>query len=665
MTVTDSGGSVEQVRSEDIQLLAVPGTPALRGELLLVGVTNPDLDTNNYRGGLRQVRLDGSGVRQWTTAYRDTTPVISPDGEWVAFLRSTAESGPGARNQIWLLPTAGGEGRVLTDLPLGAGAPVWAPDSRRIAFTARVPEPGRYGTPADGPDGATTDPDTEAPRRITRLSYRVDSLGYLTDRPAQLYVLDALADDPGPLEPLTDGPGDLGDPVWTPDGRHVVVVADRDFGAVETLNTDLYAIPVDGGDPILVAHTEGSASLPSITDDGTLVYLGTRFEGIHAIARNTGVYAVRLTLDGAPAAPHRLTDDETVDCESVTSSGVPVPYGDSVLVAVRNRGAVELRRVPLSARGATLAELPLLAGAQAHVRSYAVDGDRIVAVVSTWDSPGEVVLLDADGTVPLTDFAAPLREAGLRPMIEVKASAPDGYPTHGWLVLPDGDGPHPLLLNVHGGPFMYYGWGMFDEAQVYAAAGYAVLLSNPRGSAGYGERHGRALLGAFGTVDVDDVLAQLDTALERPDLDASRVGVMGGSYGGWMSSWLAAHHGERFTAVWSERGLYSFESFVGSSDIGWWFADAYCGADSTEHRRKSPLSYADKIKIPVAVVHSEQDWRCPVEQAQLMYVALRRAGAEAELLLFPGEGHELTRSGRPRHRRQRFDAVLEWWSRHL
>jgi dipeptidyl aminopeptidase/acylaminoacyl peptidase len=258
-----------------------------------------------------------------------------------------------------------------------------------------------------------------------------------------------------------------------------------------------------------------------------------------------------------------------------------------------------------------------------------------------------------------------LRDKGIRPVEELTAGSADGYPVHGWLVLPEGAGPHPVLLAVHGGPFAAQDWGFFDEAQVYASAGYAVILGNPRGSAGYGESHGRAILRAFGTVDADDVLALLDAALSRPDLDSERVGVMGGSYGGFMTSWLASHHGERFRAAWSERAVNAWDSMVGSSDIGYSFVSGYIGDDLAEQRRRSPLTYAAKIDIPFAVVHSEQDWRCPLEQAQRMFVALRRNGTDVEFLVFPGEGHELSRSGKPRHRVQRFDAVLEWWSRHL
>ncbi|MGH3493485.1 MAG: alpha/beta hydrolase family protein, partial [Sciscionella sp.] len=228
-----------------------------------------------------------------------------------------------------------------------------------------------------------------------------------------------------------------------------------------------------------------------------------------------------------------------------------------------------------------------------------------------------------------------------------------------------GAGPHPVLLVVHGGPFMYHPRTFFDEAQIYASAGYAVVLPNPRGSAGYGQAHGQAVIGDIGGVDVDDILAVLDLVLQRADLDAGRVGVMGGSYGGLMTTWLAAHHGERFVAAWSERAVNDWTSFVGSSDIGWFFAKAYCGEDPEQLRRFSPLTYAEKITMPFAVVHSEQDWRCPLEQGQRLFVALRRQGTPVEFLVFPGEGHELSRTGKPRHRRQRFEAVLDFWRRYL
>lgn len=340
-----------------------------------------------------------------------------------------------------------------------------------------------------------------------------------------------------------------------------------------------------------------------------------------------------------------------------------------------DRGTVTVRRVPAGTTAPLqLDELGVVLGGRLVVSGFDVDGDVLVASAATTDSPGEVHVVDltASGDAAptvLTDYAAPLRSAasvpGVRRIEELTGTAADGTPVHGWVVLPDGAGPHPVLRVVHGGPFGQDTWAFFDEAQVYASAGYAVVIGNPRGSGGYGLDHGRAVIGAMGTLDVDDVLALLDAALERPDLDGSRVGIMGGSYGGFMTSWVAAHHGDRFVAAWSERAVNAWDSFAGSSDIGWYFADAYVGADPEEQRRRSPLTYAAQVTIPFMVAHSEQDWRCPIEQGQRQFVALRRAGVDASFLVFPGEGHELSRSGTPWHRVQRFEHVLAWWAEHL
>ncbi|HEX4700787.1 MAG TPA: S9 family peptidase [Pseudonocardiaceae bacterium] len=656
------------MRPDDVALLRVPSSPAMHGDLLVVAVAAPDPDANEYRGALQRIPLSGGAPRPWTWGKRDTSPVLSPDGRWLAFLRSAGDDDRSPRPQLHVMPSDGGDARCVTTLRAGVSGPVWAPDSQRIAFTSRVPAAGRYGEPIDEWHD-TPEPDTEAPRHVTRMDYRIDDIGYVLDQHSRLYTLDltgvfdaAEAPVPEPVE-LTDGRCDVDDPAWTPDGAHLVFVAVRDLGAEELIEFDVYTVPAGGGDVALLARSTGWASLPTVTEDGVVLYLASEHDGPgDAEAENCGLWAVPFALDG-PGTPLRLTDVETVDCE--TLAGRPIAVGGDVLVGVRNRGAVELRRVPMDAVGVTLDQLPVVAGHHGSVKSFTANGSRVAAVVSTPDSPGEVVLVDGDKTTVLTQFAAPLRATGLRPLIELNGHAPDGYPVHGWLMLPAGEGPHPVLLCVHGGPFMYHGWGFYDEAQVYADAGYAVVLPNPRGSAGYGQAHGQTIVRAIATVDVVDVLAVLDVALDRPDCDGDRVGVMGGSYGGFMTSWLAGHHGERFRAAWSERALNAWDSFSGSSDIGWFFTDGYVGTDLAEQRRLSPLTYADQVRIPFMVAHSENDLRCPFEQGQRMFVALRRAGVEAEMLVFPGESHELTRSGKPRHRVQRFRAVLEWWRRHL
>jgi dipeptidyl aminopeptidase/acylaminoacyl peptidase len=221
-----------------------------------------------------------------------------------------------------------------------------------------------------------------------------------------------------------------------------------------------------------------------------------------------------------------------------------------------------------------------------------------------------------------------------------------------------------VLLTVHGGPFAQYGWTLFDETQAYVEAGYAVLQCNPRGSSGYGQEHGRVIKEHMGELDADDVLAFLDEALLDPSLDDTRVGLMGGSYGGFMTTLLLGRT-DRFAAGISERAFNDPVSFVGSSDIGFFFADQYVGTDPERIAAQSPIASAHMITTPTMVIHSEEDWRCPLEQGTRLYVELKRRGVPTELLLFPGEGHELSRAGRPKHRLARLEHVLRWWARWL
>ena len=197
------------------------------------------------------------------------------------------------------------------------------------------------------------------------------------------------------------------------------------------------------------------------------------------------------------------------------------------------------------------------------------------------------------------------------------------------MLKPAGTGPFPVVLMVHGGPFAHYGWTLFDEAQVYAGAGYAVVMGNPRGSAGYGESHGRAIVGDFGNLDSQDVFALLDAALEDPDLDGDRVGVMGGSYGGFMTSWLVGHT-DRFRAAISERACNAFDSFEGSSDIGWFFVSPVQRHRLRPRGRPEPARLRRPDPHPDAADPPEQDWRCPIEQAQRLFVALKQRKVEVE-----------------------------------
>jgi dipeptidyl aminopeptidase/acylaminoacyl peptidase len=633
----------------DLALLRTPSAPSLSpdGRLVVVAVGRIDLEANAYRGDLWVTPTDGSAPpRRFTTGKRDGRPRFSPDGRWIAFLRAGDEDKP----QLHVMPADGGEPRRLCEHPLGAEAFAWSPDSTRIAYIARVPEPGRYGTNKDVP------PEKEPPRRITTFQYRLDNLGFTSDRRPQVFVIDALTEDAEPFQ-LTRGDYEHGDAAWSPDGAMVAFVSARHETRDEDAASDVFVVPAEGGDPVKVTTTDLTVSRPAFSPDGgTIWFCGTL---VDLAGRTTGLWSV--PADGS-APPRRLTDPERYDHEPSFGGGVlPLLVDRQAVTTVSMwRGAVPLYRFPVDGGEPR----PLLDGDR-QVQDYDARGGVVAAVVSDATSAGEVVVLHDGEERTVTDFGALLaRSASLRPMTELEATAPDGAGVHGWVLKPAGTGPFPVLLLIHGGPFAQYGWTLFDEAQVYVGAGYAVVMGNPRGSAGYGESHGRAIVGDFGNLDAQDVLALLDAALADPDLDGDRVGVMGGSYGGYMTSWLVAHS-DRFRAAISERACNVFDSFEGSSDIGWLFVDHYIGTDPERMRAQAPLTHVDRIRTPMLLIHSEHDWRCPVEQAQRLFVALKQRKVEVELLLFPGEGHELSRSGLPSHRVARFEAILDWWGRHL
>jgi dipeptidyl aminopeptidase/acylaminoacyl peptidase len=661
------------MKATDLPLLSSVSRPTIHpdGTRAVTAVSRPDLDADRSVGQLWSVNLDGSRARRITRGISDSSPRFSPDGTLLAFVRSPGE-GPG---QLHIMAADGGEALQLTDQKLGIGVWRWSPDSRRIAFTAAVAEDGRYGTVEN------LGPSAEPPRLITTLKYRSNGFGYTTDRRRHVFLVDVPGVDDEPRYPtapsaqdpknepsatvpeprrLTEGDFDHGDLAFSPDGATLAVVSARHPERDRDLANNIFELDLAAaGDKLPEAvqvtgrHRRYGISNIAYGPGGELWFVGGDLgeDGVDFVGRGDQLWV----RDAPGEAARLLTDPSTIDLD-----GELTVTADGALVHALERGRVHLLRVALDGT------VSALVTGDVAVQSTDSGGDAIVVGYSAPSSMGELGLVTSDGLHQLTDFSAALRSAGVSPLDELSVTTRDGGEVHGWVLTPvDQEEPHPVLLVIHGGPFTQWGVSFFDEAQVYVEAGYAVVMCNPRGSAGYGEAHGRAIRHRMGTLDFADVIDFLEGALARhPMLDRARVGVMGGSYGGYLTAWTIAND-HRFAGAIVERGYLDPEGFVGTSDIGSFFSDEYTGTDPERMRAQSPQTLVGRVTTPTLVIHSEDDLRCPLSQGERYYAALKRNGVDTELLIFPGENHELSRSGRPRHRLQRFEAVLDWWARYL
>ncbi len=620
-------------------------------------VTTLSEGKDQYLSNIWVVETAGGEPRRFTTGpKRDTAPRWSPDGSRLAFI---SEREVRSKAQLYVMPADGGEPAKLTDINNGVGHPVWSPDGTRLAFIARV---GGWQEPEREEERQKSKP----PRIITTLKYKANGEGFVYDRRPHIFVVAAAGGDP---QQLTDGDFADVDPAWSPDGTHLAFISarheDRDYDNA----TDIWIIPAAGGEPRRLTDTAGPVSLPTFAPDGcAIAYLGHRYR--NESGRNRRVF----TTPVAGGAPTCLTMDLDRTCEPFFGSVGPLWSADGrwIIFAVEEQGDIPIYRVRTTGDAAPAR---IIAGErQVTGLSMSRDGQWLAFTAMDPVSPAEVFLCRADGTgdKPLTDLNQAWKA-------EVALSRPErfhyeraGYRLDGWVVKPFGFAPgkrYPALLNIHGGPHTQYGHNFFDEFQVYAGAGYVVVYINPRGSQGYGEGFTRAVIGDWGGEDFADVMAGLDEALRRYDcIDAERLGVMGGSYGGFLTSWTVSHT-HRFKAACSERAANNTYTLFGTSDIGHSFSEAQSGYLPWENHQwyidHSPLTYAKDVTTPLLIVHAENDLRCPMEQAEQLFAALKKQRKEVKFVRFPDEDHELSRSGKPRHRLERFRLILEWFAQYL
>jgi dipeptidyl aminopeptidase/acylaminoacyl peptidase len=618
-----------------------------------------DAEANDYRGAIWLAPADGAAEpRRFTSGVKqDADPRWSPDGSQLAFTSNRE----GKTMQLYVMPLAGGEPRKLTSLKEDVTQLAWSPDGATIAFVARVP------------DAAYDEEDDKRrqPRRFTRLQYKLDSVGWTGDRRQHLFAVKT----DGGSEPvqLTDGDFEDSGPAWSPDGATLAFVSAREPDWDTEMVSDVYLVATEGGEPRRLTRGGGSIDGVSWSPDGARLAV-QRYPGVFDDPRHTQVAIV----DVRSGDIELLTAALDRNCGTYPQLREPVWDGSDVVFALEDHGNTHLYRV--AADGSRAPEL--VVGGERAVTGFDAAGGRLAYSA---DEPTRLSELFAAAARPAPAVERRLTDVGdafaagreLAAAERFTATSADGSEVDAWVMRPVGYVPgrkYPTLLNVHGGPYGQYGNTFFDEFQVYCGAGYVVVFANPRGSSGGGEEWARAIRGpgaagpGWGSVDYEDCMAAIEEAVRRFDfVDGERLGVIGGSYGGYMTSWIVSHS-DRFKAAVSERAVNQLVSEWGSSDFGWDFK-GYFGKfvfeDVDAYLKISPATYAERIHTPLLILHSEKDLRCAVEQAEHLFVTLRLLKRPVELVRFPEESHELTRSGSPAHRVQRFRIVLEWFDRYL
>lgn len=627
-----------------------------------------DRESDDYQSSIAIVPTSSGEPRRFTVCgAKDTAPRWSPSGDRLAFLSNRSGS-----NQIWTIPSDGGEASQLTDLPEEVTGFTWSPDGSTIAFVSKA-----VSSQAEQQSPAAEGREESDVVHITKIRFRADGTpGFLDQKPTHIWCIPS---NGGSSWQVTSGDFSDSQPAFSPDGRELAFVsnrtADRDFNCA----SEIWAVSVQGGQPRTIAGGDDAYFWhPVWSPDGSLIAFSGHSQAATGHATNFCAWLAPASGDGEPrnltAALDRTVGDFALGDTSVDADRGLVwsPDGSMLYFQVSDAGNVHLYRIPVAG-----GEAEQVVGGARRVLNFSLSGDgRVAFVVSDPLNPGDVAVCAPDGSDErrLTAVNAEFLNAVVLSTPEefrIASPAGDQREIHGWIMKPVDfhEGQHyPMVLEIHGGPHALYSNAYFHEFQLLAARGYVVVYTNPPGSQGYGESFAKSTRAAWGEKDMPDVMAAVDHVIAQGYVDPRRLGVTGGSYGGYLTNWIIGHS-DRFRAAVTQRCVTNLASMYGTSDIGFTFGEYEFGGtpwDAPEQfARLSPITYVREIRTPLLIIHSEQDYRCPVEQAEQLYVALKRLRREVEFVRFPNESHGLSRSGKPAHRVERLERIIAWFDRYL
>ena len=614
------------------------------GHLVAFVVSKASSDRKAYESAIHLSR-DGAPATQFTGGKgKDASPRFSHDATLLAFTRSTWD----CKAQLMLMPIAGGEALAITGLKSGVSNPRWSPDNQKIAFLSR----------GDWEDSSQAD---GQPRIVTSLRYKKNELsgaGIMPDEPLQLWVYDL---ETAKASAATKHPADIESFDWVDDER-LVFTAAVSLEASASWATQAFLVKLGKKKAQQLTQWSGSMASIAVSSDGqqAAVIADPDF------ANRPGDPHVHTFSLEKNAVLHRVSSVDVLAGNTVNSDAHLGAYphgpfwlaGGELIALHQFGGSGAIARITKHSK---LERLTDDATSSIAALSANAKGDCAYLQESAFQ-PLEVFVKRGKTTRQVSHLNAPQKGS-----LESVTLERDGFTVEGWVLKPHGwkrNKSYPLVLNVHGGPATAWGHAYMHEFHALAAQGYAVCFCNIRGSTGYGDAQTAGTDGVYGAGDYDDLMAFLNICLERCTwLDGERAAIVGGSYGGVMTNWVISHT-TRFKAAITDRSICNWVSMYGTSDIGYRFVERELRGAVPQNADRlwqlSPLRYAAAVKTPCLIVHSEEDHRCPIEQAEQWFVALKSAGVPVRFVRVPGENHELSRSGRPDRREFRLREYLDW-----